>query len=78
MPRINDLIFVICVSIICLITINFINCNFSLPFSFYGNSIIGNIKKPLDDRCKDADKNAYDALIILLNTFIALKTKMDD
>lgn len=78
MPKLNDLVFIICVSIIAIIGINFINCNFSLPFSFYGNSLIGNIKKPLDEKCKNSDKNAYDALFVLLNTVIALKTRMDD
>jgi hypothetical protein len=78
MPNVKNLVFIICVSIICFIGINFINCNFSLPFSFYGNSLIGNIKKSMDEKCLDSDKKTYDALFMLLNTVIALKTRMDD
>jgi hypothetical protein len=78
MPKLNNIIFIICVSFICIIGINFINCNFSLPFSLYGNSLYGNIKKPLDEKCSESDKRAYDALFLLLNTVIALKTKMED
>jgi hypothetical protein len=78
MPKLNNLIFIICVSFICIIGLNFINCNFSLPFSLYGNSLYGNIKKPLDDRCGESDKKAYEALFLLLNTIIALKTKIEE
>lgn len=71
--KLTQLLYIICISIISIVAIDFINCNFSLPFS-----ILPNQKNELTQVCKDSEKNSYDTLIILLNTIIALKTKMDD
>lgn len=60
-------------SIIGIVAIDFINCNFKLPFS-----ILGDQEKVVSEVCKDSEKNSYDTLIILLNTVIALKTRMED
>lgn len=60
-------------SIIGIVAIDFINCNFKLPFS-----ILGGQEKVVSEVCKDSEKNSYDTLIILLNTVIALKTRMED
>lgn len=71
--KLTQLLFIICVSIISIVAIDFINCNFSLPFS-----ILNKQKEELTQVCKDSETSSYNTLIILLNTIIALKTKMDD
>jgi hypothetical protein len=76
MLKLNNLIYIIVISVICFIGLNFINCNFTLPFSLYGNSLSNSGKNLLNVNCSDSDKKAYDALFVLLNTVIALKTKL--
>lgn len=71
--KLTQLLFIICVSIISIVAIDFINCNFSLPFS-----ILNKQKEELTQVCKDSETSSYNTLIILLNTIIALKTKIDD
>jgi hypothetical protein len=69
----NNLLFIVSLSIIGIVAIDFINCNFKLPFS-----ILGNQESVVSEVCKNSEKNSYDTLIILLNTIIALKTRMED
>ena len=71
--KLTQLLFIICISIISIVAIDFINCNFSLPFS-----ILNKQKEELTQVCKDSETSSYNTLIILLNTIIALKTKIDD
>lgn len=71
--NLNRLLFIISMSIISIVAIDFINCNFNLPFS-----ILSNQKENITEVCKDSEKNSYDTLVILLNTVIALKTRIDD
>ena len=71
--KLTQLLYIICISIIIIVAIDFINCNFSLPFS-----ILNKQKEELTQVCKDSETSSYNTLIILLNTIIALKTKIDD
>ena len=75
---ITNLIFIICVSIISFIGINFLSCNFLIPGSINRANVLGNLVNtpPLD--CKESERRGYETLMMLLTTVIALKTKMED
>lgn len=74
----SKLIFIICISIISFVGINFISCHFLIPGSINKASLMGVLKNspPLD--CKDSEGRGYEVLLTVLTTVIALKTKIED
>lgn len=74
---ISKLILGVCCSIIAFVGINFINCSFMIPGSIERSYVLGGLKKAPSLDCEEAQKGGYSALITLLTTVIALKTKLD-
>jgi len=74
----TNLIFIICISIITFTGINFISCNFLIPGSINNANVNGNLKNPPPLDCKESERRGYEAILTLLTTIIALKTKMED
>jgi len=74
----TNLIFIICVSIIGFTGINFISCNFLVPGSINRANVMGGLKNPPPLDCKESERRGYEAILTLLTTIIALKTKMED
>jgi hypothetical protein len=74
----TNLIFIICVSIIGFTGVNFISCNFLVPGSINRANVMGGLKNPPSLDCKESERRGYEAILTLLTTIIALKTKMED
>ena len=75
---ITNLIFIICVSIVSFIGINFLSCNFLIPGSINRANVLGGlVNAPVLD-CQESERRGYETLMMLLTTVIALKTKMDE
>jgi len=77
-PLLNRLIFVICCSVIAFVGINFISCNFMLPGSINMANVKGELRNPPPLDCKESERKGYDALITIMTTIIALKTRIED
>lgn len=73
----SKLIILICCSSIVFVGLNFINCTFMVPGSIERTYLLGGLKNNPSLKCEDAQKSGFDALITLLTTMIALKTKFD-
>jgi hypothetical protein len=74
----TNLIFIICLSIIGFTGITFISCNFLIPGSIHRANVNGDLKNPPPLDCKESERKGYDAILTLLTTIIALKTRMED
>jgi hypothetical protein len=74
----TNLIFIICISIIGFIGINFVSCNFLIPGSINRANVMGGLKNPPPLDCKESERRGYEVLLTLLTTVIALKTRMED
>jgi hypothetical protein len=74
----TNLIFVICLSLIGFIGINFVSCNFLVPGSINRANVMGGLKNPPPLDCKESERRGYEVLLTLLTTIIALKTKIDE
>lgn len=74
---INKLIFAICCSIITFTGLTFISCNFMIPGSMNRANLLGGLKNPPPLDCKESERRGYDALLAVLTTVIALKTRID-
>ena len=74
----TNLIFIICVSIIGFTGVNFISCNFLVPGSINRANVMGRLKNPPRIDCKESERRGYEAILTLLTTIIALKTKIED
>ncbi len=74
----TNLIFIICISIIGFTGITFISCNFLIPGSINRANVNGDLKNPPPLDCKESERRGYDAILTLLTTVIALKTRMED
>ena len=74
----NKLIFVICVSIISFVGLNFVACNFMIPGTTNHANLLGGLKNPPPTDCKESERRGYEVLLTVLTTVIALKTKMED
>jgi hypothetical protein len=74
----TNLIFIICLSTISFIGINFISCNFLIPGSINRANVMGGLKNPPPLDCKESERRGYEALLTLLTTVIALKTRIED
>jgi hypothetical protein len=75
---ITNLIFIICVSIISFIGINFFSCNFLIPGSINRANVLGGLVNKPQLNCEESERRGYETLMMLLTTVIALKTKMDE
>ena len=75
---ITNLIFIICMSIISFIGINFISCNFLIPGSINRASVLGGLVNVPQLNCEESERRGHETLMMLLTTVIALKTKMED
>jgi hypothetical protein len=75
---ITNLIFIICVSIISFIGINFLSCNFLIPGSINRANFLGGLVNPPVLDCQESERRGYETLMMLLTTVIALKTKIDE
>jgi hypothetical protein len=73
----TNLIFLICISVITFIGINFISCNFLIPGSVNRANVLGGLLNPPELDCKESERRGYEVLLTLLTTVIALKTKME-
>ena len=74
----NKLIFIICLSIIGFVGINFVSCNFMIPGSIISANVLGGLKNPPPLDCKESEKKGYETLLTILTTVIALRTKVED
>jgi hypothetical protein len=74
----TNLIFIICLSVIGFIGINFVSCNFLIPGSINQANVMGGLKNPPPLDCKESERRGYEVLLTLLTTVIALKTRMED
>lgn len=73
-----NLIYIICISIICFVGINFISCHFLIPGSINRANIMGGLKNPPAIDCRESERRGYEVLLTVLTTIIALKTKLED
>lgn len=74
---VNRLIFAICCSIITFTGLTFVSCNFMIPGSMNRANLLGGLKNPPPLDCRESERRSLDALLAVLTTVIALKTKMD-
>jgi hypothetical protein len=74
----NKLIFVICVSIISFVGLNFVACNFMIPGTTNHANLLGGLKNPPPTDCKESERRGFETLITLMTTIIALKTRIED
>jgi hypothetical protein len=72
------LIYIICISIVGFVGVNFISCNFMLPGSINSANVLGGLKNPPPLDCKESEKRGHEILLGLFATVIALKTQMND
>jgi len=73
----NKLIFVICVSIISFVGLNFVACNFMIPGTTNHANLLGGLKNPPPTDCKESERRGFETLITLMTTIIALKTRLE-
>lgn len=73
----SRLIFIVCISIIGLVVLNFISCSFMIPGSIQRSHLLGGLKTIPSLDCKETQKGGYETLITVLTTVIALKAKFD-
>jgi hypothetical protein len=74
----NKLIFAVCCSIIGFVGLNFVACNFMIPGTTNYANLLGGLKNPPPTDCKESERRGYDALITIMTTIIALKTRIED
>jgi len=74
----NKLIFVICVSIIGFVGLNFVACNFMIPGTTNHANLLGGLKNPPPTDCKESERRGFETLLTILTTVIALRTRVED
>jgi len=74
----NKLIFIVCISAVSFVGLNFVSCNFIFPGSINGANALGKLKNPPPLDCKESEKKGYETLLTILTTVIALRTKVED
>lgn len=74
----NNIIFIICLSVVTFVGVNFFVCNFMIPGSINSANMLGGLKNPPPLDCKESERRGYEALLTILTTIIALKTKIDN
>ena len=74
----NKLIFVICVSIISFVGLNFVACNFMIPGTTNHANLLGGLKNPPPTDCKESERRGFETLLTILTTVIALRTKVEE
>jgi len=78
MKLVDKLIVVIVFGTLGYVGITFANCNFMIPGSMERADALGGLKNPPPLDCEQSTSQGYNALITLLSTLIALKTKPSD
>lgn len=68
----------ICYSVIILVAINFVSCNFMIPGSINKAAALGNLKIQPSISCRDSLDRGYNALFTVLTALLGLKAKLDD
>jgi hypothetical protein len=76
--NLNKLIFIVCVSAVSFVGLNFIACNFMIPGSIISANALGGLKNPPPLDCKESQRRGYETLLAILTTVIALRTKIED
>jgi lipopolysaccharide export LptBFGC system permease protein LptF len=76
--NLSKLIFIICISAVGFVGLNFIACNFMLPGSINQANVKGELKNPPPLDCKESERRGYETLLAILTTVIALRTKVED
>ncbi len=74
----TKLIFIVCMSIIGFVGINFISCNFLIPGSINRANVMGGLKNPPTLDCKESERRGFEVLLTILTTVIALKTRLEN
>jgi hypothetical protein len=74
----SNLIFIVCISIVGFVAINFISCHFLIPGSIIRANVMGGLKNPPPIDCRESERRGYEVLLTVLTTVIALKTRMED
>ncbi len=68
----------VCYSVIILVAINFISCNFMIPGSLNRAVSLGTLKVQPSLSCKESLDRGYNALFTVLTALLGLKAKLDD
>jgi hypothetical protein len=76
--NLNKLIFIVCVSAVSFVGVNFFVCNFMIPGSIISANVLGGLKNPPPLDCKESERRGYETLLAILTTVIALRTKVED
>jgi hypothetical protein len=76
--NLNKLIFIVCVSAVGFVGLNFFACNFMIPGSIISANVLGGLKNPPPLDCKESERRGYETLLAILTTVIALRTKVED
>ena len=76
--NLNKLIFIVCVSAVGFVGLNFVACNFMIPGSIISANVLGGLKNPPPLDCKESERRGYETLLAILTTVIALRTKVED
>ena len=76
--NLNKLIFIVCVSAVGFVGLNFIACNFMIPGSIISANVLGGLINPPPLDCKESERRGYETLLAILTTVIALRTKLED
>jgi hypothetical protein len=76
--NLNKLIFIVCVSAVGFVGLNFAACNFMIPGSIISANVLGGLKNPPPLDCKESERRGYETLLAILTTVIALRTKVED
>jgi hypothetical protein len=76
--NLSKLIFIVCISAVGFVGLNFIACNFMIPGSIISANVLGGLKNPPPLDCKESERRGYETLLAILTTVIALRTKVED
>lgn len=76
--NLTKLIYIICISAIGFVSVNFVACTFMIPGTINRANVNGELKNPPPLDCKESEKRGYETLLTILTTVIALRTKIDD
>jgi len=68
----------ICYSVIIIVAINFISCNFMIPGSVNKALFSGVLKNQPSISCRESLDRGYSALFTVLTALLGLKAKLDD
>jgi len=75
--NLTKLIYIVFISAVGLVGLNFIVCNFMIPRSINSANVLGGLKNPPPLDCKETERRGYDALQTIITTIFALKTRIE-